>query len=140
MLFEEIDEVELRPVPRIALGQIEAEPRQLARRTAALDRHLGDRGGMEAPRQLLFDDRAFADADFVDDELARHDAEDELLPAFERDERPLAGLDGSLADLAGRRIGVELLDGAPEEEQELVDRRRVSRTAPARAAGAWSAP
>ena len=68
--------------------------------------------------------RALADADFVHDELARHDAEDELLAAFERDERPLARFDGGLANLAGRRIGVELLDGAPEEQQELVHRRR----------------
>ena len=80
---------------------------------------------MEPPRELLFDDGAAADADLVDDELARHDAEDELLAAFERDERPLARLDGRLADLAGRRVGVELLNGAAEEEQELVDRRRV---------------
>ncbi len=58
-------------------------------------------------------------------ELAWHHAEDELLAAIERDERPLARLDGGLADLAARRVGVELLNGAPEEDQELVHRRRI---------------
>jgi hypothetical protein len=70
---------------------------------------------VETPRQLLFDDRAFADADFVNDELSRRYPEDELCPAVERDERPLAGVDRRLADLAGRRIRVELLNGPSEE-------------------------
>jgi hypothetical protein len=125
VLFEEIDEVELRPVPGVALNQVEAEPRQLAPGTTALDRHLGDRGGMEPSRQFLFDDGALADTEVVHDELARHDAEDDLLAAFERDERPLARFDGGLADLAAWRIRVELLDGAPEEDQEFLHRRRV---------------
>ena len=98
---------------------------ELTARSASLDRHLGDRRGVQAARQLLLDDGPAADADFVDDDFARHDAEHQLLAALERHERPLAGVDRRLADLAGRRIGVELLDRAGQEQQELVDRRRV---------------
>ena len=110
---------------RVALDQVEAEPSELTARDAALDRHLRDRGGMEASRELLFDDGAAADAHFVDDHLAGHHAEDELLAAVERDERALARVNRGLADLAGRRIGVKLLDRAREQQQELVDRGRV---------------
>ena len=38
---------------------------------------------MEPARQLLLDDGAAADADLVDDELARHDPEHQLLAAVE---------------------------------------------------------
>ena len=100
---------------------------ELAARGAPLDRHLGDRRGVEAPRELLFDDGPAADANLVDDDLARHDAEHQLLAPFERHERPLTRIDGRLADLTGWWIGVELLDRASEKEQELVDRRRVGR-------------
>ncbi len=127
VLLEEIDQAEVQPMPGVALDEVEAEPAELAPGGAALDRHLRDGGGVEPARELLFDDGAAADADLVDDDLARHDAEHQLLAALERDERPLAGLDGRLANLAGRRIGVELLDRARQEQQELVDRGVVGR-------------
>ena len=136
VLLEEIDQAEVQPMPRVALDEVEAEPRQLAPGGAALDGHLGDRGRVEPPRELLFDDGAAADADVVDDDLTRHDAEDQLLAALERHERPLAGFNGRLADLAGRRVGVELLNRAGEEQQELIDRGVVGRARRARRLGA----
>ncbi len=69
VLFEHVDEAEVQPVPGVALDQVEAEPAELAARSASLDRHLGDRSGMEAARQLLLDDGPAADAGLVDDEL-----------------------------------------------------------------------
>ena len=122
VLLEEIDQAEVKPVPGVALDEIEAEPPQLAAGSTAFDRYLGDGGGVEPARELLLDDGAAADAHLVDDELARHDAEHQLLAAVECDQRPLAGLNGRLADLAGRRIGVELLNRARQEQEELVDR------------------
>ena len=125
VLFEKVDQAEVQPVARVALDQVETEPPELTAGDAALDRHLRDRCGMEAPRQFLFDDGAAADAHFVDDHLAGHHAEDELLATVERDERALARVNRGLADLAGWRIGVKLLDRAREQQQELVDRGRV---------------
>ena len=125
VLFEEVDQAEVQPVARVALDQVETEPSELTARDAALDRHLRDRCGMEASRQLLFDDGAAADAHFVDDHLAGHHAENELLATVERNERALARVNRGLADLAGWRIGVKLLDRAREQQQELVDRGRV---------------
>ena len=84
VLFEEVDQAEVQPVARVALDQVETEPSELTARDAALDRHLRDRCGMEASRQFLFDDGAAADAHFVDDHLAGHHAEDELLATVER--------------------------------------------------------
>ena len=125
MLLEEIDQAEVKAVPGVALDEIEAEPPQLTAGGAAFDRYLGDGGRVEPARQLLLDDGAAADADLVNDELARHDAKHQLLAAVERDERALTGFDGRLADLAGRRIGVVLLNRARQEQDELVDRRVV---------------
>jgi hypothetical protein len=69
---------------------------------------------VQPPRELLLDHRAAAGADFVQDQLVRHHAEDDLLAAFDRDERALAGVDRAHAHLAGRRVGVELLRRARE--------------------------
>jgi hypothetical protein len=105
----------VEPKPGVALYEIQAEPAQLTAGGAALDRYLGDGGGVEPAREFLLDDGAAADTDLVDDELARHDAEHQLLASFERDQRPLAPLDGRLADLAGRWIGMKLLNRAGQE-------------------------
>ncbi len=126
VLFEQIDQAEVQTVSCVALNQVEAEAPELARRGRALDRDLCDGCRMQPPCNLLLDDGAGADADLVDDDLAGHDAEDDLLAAVDRHQRSLTRLDCCLADLARGRVGVELLDGAGEEQQELINRGRVS--------------
>ena len=96
-----------RPWRGVALNQVEAEPCRARGRSAALNRHLRDRGAVQPARELLLDDRAGADADLVDDDLARHDAEDELLavrrapPAPAGRRRLLSGRSGWSADRCG---------------------------------------
>jgi hypothetical protein len=76
---------------------------------------------MKPPRQFLLNERIGRWC-FVDDELVRRDSKVDVLACVKRDERSLAGVDGTLAERARRRIGMELLDRAGEEVQELVDR------------------
>jgi hypothetical protein len=125
MLLEQIDEAVLQATARVALDQIKAETSQFPGRRLALDGNVGDRGGVQSSRELLFDDRSGADRHFVDDQLARRDAERHLLADLEADERALTCVDGAQAHLAGRRIGMELLNGAGEQVQQVLDRDRV---------------
>ena len=127
--FQQIDEALLQAEAGVALDQIEAEPCELAARSAALDRDLRDRGRMQPARELMFDHGSRSDGNFVDDELSRHDAEDELLAVLEGERCPLARLDRRKADLAGRRVGVKLLDGASRAAGET---RRPQRHRPGR--------
>ena len=69
----EIDEAGVQAMPAVALDEIEAEARQLARRRVALDGQLGDVGRVQAAGELVLDDGAGADTGLVDDQLARGD-------------------------------------------------------------------
>ena len=107
-----------RPCAWVALNQVEAEPSQLPGRSPALNRHLRDRGAVQPARELMLDDRPRPDGNFVDDDLPRHNPEDKLFAVLEGQQRPLAGVDCRKADLAGGRIGMELLDGASQTTGE----------------------
>ena len=127
MLFQQIDEALLQAKAWVALNQVEAEPRKLPARSPALNRHLRDRGSVQPARELMLDHRPRPDANFVDDDLSRHHPEDKLFAVLEGQQRPLAGVDCRKADLTGGRIGMELLDGASQQQEKLVNRRGIRR-------------
>ena len=122
MFFEEIDEAELQAVARVALQKVEAETRQLARRRRAFDRDLRDRRRVQPPGDFVLDDRPGAHANLVDDQLVGQDPKRHLLTAVQRHQRSLTCVDRVEAHLAGRGVGVELLDRSPEQLQEVLDR------------------
>jgi hypothetical protein len=76
---------------------------------------------MKPPREFLLDE-CVGSRRFVDDELVRQDSKVDVLAGIKGNERSLTCVDRTLAERAGRRICVELLNSAGEEVQELVDR------------------
>ena len=93
--------------------------RQLAGRGCALDRDLCDAGAVEPARELAFDQSAPAHRHFVDGQLVRRNAEVQVIALLELRQRAVPRLDCLLAEGAGGRVRVKLLNGAREELQAL---------------------
>ena len=119
MLGEHLREVQALLATIGAGEQVERKVRQLAGRGCALDRDLCDAGAVEPARELAFDQCAPAHRHFVDGQLVRRNAEVQVIALLELRQRAVPRLDCLLAEGAGGRVRVKLLNGAREELQAL---------------------
>ena len=119
MLGEHLREVQALLTAIGAGEQVERKVRQLAGRGCALDRDLCDAGAVEPARELAFDQSAPAHRHFVDGQLVRRNAEVQVIALLELRQHAVPRLDCLLAEGAGGRVRVKLLNGAREELQAL---------------------
>jgi len=112
----------------VGLDEIDAKARQIARRCRAFDVDRRDAELEQTAGQLLFDHGDGADLNVLDDERVRRDAGREAIAVLDGLERFVTRHHRVHAQRAGRRIGVELADGAGEELECALDRGQVHGT------------
>jgi hypothetical protein len=94
-------------------------------RRRAIDVERRDTQPEQTASDLLFDHRAGADGDLVDDQISRSDARGDAIAMRNRLQRVVARHDSVHAHRARRRIGVELSRRPREKTQHLFDRAEV---------------
>ena len=125
VLGEQLREGRLGLAQIIATQDVGRKSRQVALRRDAIDVERRHMRAMQPADDLVLDNRAGADPDVVDDQLARGDAACQPIASLERREHLVARGDRVRAQRAGRRVGMELPDRAGEQLQELFDGRKV---------------
>jgi hypothetical protein len=101
--------------------------RKVPRCRQSIEVESDDPRAVQAPRQLVFDDRAGAERHVIDHECRRAHPDNQPIPAIERRKHLMARGDGVGAEVAGRWIRVDLPDCAPEQLQEFLDERAIIR-------------
>ncbi len=127
VLRHHLEERRRRGATFAAANQILAEPSELTRSGSAAKRDRRNRCLVQTPRKLLSDLRPLPRRHVVYQEFDRGNTEGQLIARVERRKRALRRFDRSHTKRAGRRIGMELLDGTGEQSEDLLDRLPVGR-------------
>ena len=102
------------------VADVNAKPREIANRRAAIERDLSDVSAVELANQFTGDRRRGREREVTDEQLGRRDAEGELVLDGDGAERLVARRDDVQAQRARRRVDVELVHRAGEELDEPV--------------------